>query len=125
VWIVGGTQAALNGTDGIATARQMSSLPSAGQRRSAFPQRTAKKRRAKMRDIVVRSLPRTSAKITFEDRYPAMTPNDGNYQLLKQLDQVSQDLGAGKMEALDPAERGAGDIAFCVTLNSGAWTVWR
>ncbi|MBA2702668.1 MAG: M20/M25/M40 family metallo-hydrolase, partial [Blastocatellia bacterium] len=65
------------------------------------------------------SLPRTSARITFEDRYPAMTPNEGNYQLLKQLDQVSQDLGSGKMEALDPGERGAGDIAFVSHLIPG------
>ncbi len=68
--------------------------------------------RARMREIVSKSLPGTSAKIEFRDGLPAMTPSEGNYALLRQLDQVSQDLGFGKVEALDPGERGAGDIAF-------------
>jgi hypothetical protein len=41
-----------------------------------------------------------------------MTPSDQNYTLLRQMDQVSQDLGFGKVDALDPGSRGAGDIAF-------------
>jgi glutamate carboxypeptidase len=68
--------------------------------------------RAKMREIVAKSLPGATAKITFDDGIPAMTPNEGNYTLLKQLDQVSKDLGSGAVEALDPGQRGAGDIAF-------------
>lgn len=75
--------------------------------------------RAKMRDIVAKHLPGTSAKITFEDGIPAMTPVEANYALLKQFDQVSQDLGFGKIEALDPGERGAGDIAFISHLIPG------
>ena len=46
--------------------------------------------RAKMRDVVARSLPGTSAEIAFEDSYPAMEPKPGNYELLRILDQVSQ-----------------------------------
>ena len=68
--------------------------------------------RSKMREIVAKSLPGASAKITFEDGIPAMTPVPGNYNLLKQLDQASRDLGFGTVEALDPGDRGAGDIAF-------------
>lgn len=68
--------------------------------------------RAKMREIVARSLIGTKATITFEDGIPAMTPVEGNYALLKQLDQVSRELGFGGVEALDPGSRGAGDIAF-------------
>lgn len=75
--------------------------------------------RAKMRDIVAKSLPGTSAKITFEDGLPAMTPSEGNYALLKQLDQVSQDLGLGKVEALDPGDRGAGDIGVISAIVPG------
>lgn len=75
--------------------------------------------RAKMREIVAKNLPRTSAKITFEDGIPAMAPVEANYALLKQFDQVSQDLGFGKIEALDPGERGAGDIAFISHLIPG------
>ena len=68
--------------------------------------------RAKMREIVAKSLAGTKATITFQDGIPAMTPVEGNYTLLKQLDQVSQDLGFGRVEALDPGDRGAGDVAF-------------
>jgi glutamate carboxypeptidase len=68
--------------------------------------------RAKMRTIVSKSLPGARSKITFEDGIPAMTPVEGNYELLKQLDQASRDLGFGPVEALDPGDRGAGDIAF-------------
>lgn len=119
--IVGGTQAALNVTAGTASGKTnvipAKVLVTGDLRFISEQQKEAA--RAKMLDIVAHSLPRTSARITFEDRYPAMTPNEGNYQLLKQLDQVSQDLGAGKMEALDPGERGAGDIAFVSHLIPG------
>jgi glutamate carboxypeptidase len=68
--------------------------------------------RDRMREIVAKSLSGTTAKITFTDGLPAMTPNPGNYELLAQLDKVSLDLGFGKVEALDPGDRGAGDVAF-------------
>ncbi|MDQ3710616.1 MAG: M20/M25/M40 family metallo-hydrolase [Acidobacteriota bacterium] len=72
--------------------------------------------RAKMREIVTKSLPGASAKITFSDGIPAMPPTEGNYALLKQLDAVSKDLDFGKIEALDPGERGAGDISYIAHL---------
>lgn len=75
--------------------------------------------RAKMREIVAKSLPGATAKITFVDGIPAMPPNEGNYDLLKQLDAVSQDLGYEKMEALDPGARGAGDVAYVAHLLPG------
>jgi glutamate carboxypeptidase len=75
--------------------------------------------RAKMREIVAKSLPGTSAKIEFSDGIPSMTPREENYALLKQLDQVSQDLGFGKIEAQDPGERGAGDISYIAHLIPG------
>ncbi|HVQ55191.1 MAG TPA: M20/M25/M40 family metallo-hydrolase [Pyrinomonadaceae bacterium] len=68
--------------------------------------------RAKMREIVAKNLEGARAKITFEDGIPAMTPVQGNFDLLKQLDQASRDLGFGTVEALDPGDRGAGDIAY-------------
>lgn len=112
--IVGGTEAELDGASGKATGKS-NVIPakvfvrgdlrfiSEAQKESA---------RARMREIVARSLPGTSAKITFRDGIPAMTPNEGNYALLRQLDQVSRDLGFGEVEALDPGERGAGDVAY-------------
>lgn len=75
--------------------------------------------RAKMREIVGKSLPGTSAKITFYDGIPSMPPSEGNFKLLKQLDAVSQDLGFEKIEALGPGERGAGDIAYVTHLIPG------
>jgi glutamate carboxypeptidase len=75
--------------------------------------------RAKMREIVAKSLPGATATITFADGIPAMPPNEGNYNLLKQLDAVSQDLGYEKMEALDPGARGAGDVAYVAHLLPG------
>lgn len=75
--------------------------------------------RAKMREIVAKSLPGATAKITFADGIPAMSPNEGNYNLLKQLDAVSQDLGFEKIEPLDPGARGAGDVAYVTHLIPG------
>jgi glutamate carboxypeptidase len=67
----------------------------------------------KMQEIVDRHLPRTSATLKFhEDGYPAMEALPPNYDLLSQLDHVSQDLGFGPITAFDPRGRGAGDIAF-------------
>lgn len=68
--------------------------------------------REKMQAIVGRSLPGTSATITFADGYPSMPPTDGNYQLLEVLSQVSQALGTGPVEPFDPGQRGAADISF-------------
>jgi glutamate carboxypeptidase len=50
---------------------------------------------------------------------PAMAPTPANYELLTQLDQVSQDLGMGKIEPLDPGDRGAGDISYISDLLPG------
>ena len=75
--------------------------------------------RARMREIVARSLPGTSAKITFSDGIPSMSPTAGNYEILKELDKVSQDLGFGKVEAQDPGERGAGDISYIADIIPG------
>lgn len=77
------------------------------------------KARARMREIVKKNLAGTSAKITFFDGIPAMTPIEGNYDLLRELDKVSRDLGFGPVEALDPGDRGAGDIAFIAHLIPG------
>ncbi len=75
--------------------------------------------RNKMRDIVSRNLPQTSASISFSDSYPAMKPTEGNMALLKTLDKVSRDLGYGKVEAYDPGKRGAADISFIAQYVDG------
>ena len=68
--------------------------------------------REQMRAIVAEHLAGTSATITFEDGNPAMPPTKGNYALLASLDSVSRALDQGPVEALDPGQRGAGDISF-------------
>jgi glutamate carboxypeptidase len=68
--------------------------------------------REHMREIVARSLPQTSARITFSDGYPPMAPTDENYRLLEMYSQGSEELGLGALEALDPGRRGAADISF-------------
>jgi len=88
--------------------------------------------RAKMRAIVEKHLPQTSAKITFTDSYPAMAPTAGNQALLNKLNQVSIDLGQGTVKGYDPGKRGAADVSFvaeyvdCLdglgTMGSGAHT---
>ena len=88
--------------------------------------------RAKMTAIVNDNLPQTSANITFTDSYPAMPPTEGNYKLLKVLNQVSLDLGQGEVQDYDPGRRGAADTSFvaqyvdCLdglgTMGSGAHT---
>ncbi|MDT7827869.1 M20/M25/M40 family metallo-hydrolase [Pricia sp. S334] len=70
------------------------------------------KARSKMREIVAKNLPHTSAQISFTDSYPAMEPSEGNRALLDQLDQVSRDLGQGEVLAYDPGKRGAADTSF-------------
>lgn len=75
--------------------------------------------RNKMRQIVSKNLPQTSATINFSDSYPAMEPTEGNVKLLKTLDQVSRDLGYGKVEAYDPGKRGAADISFIAQYVDG------
>ncbi len=68
--------------------------------------------RSRMRDIVSKNLPLTSAEISFTDSYPAMAPTEGNLGLLKELNQVSLDLDQGEVLAYDPGKRGAADTSF-------------
>jgi glutamate carboxypeptidase len=67
---------------------------------------------SRMQAVLEHGLPRTSAKLVFEEGYPAMPATPANYALLAQLDQASRDLGLGEITAFDPRARGAGDIAF-------------
>ena len=119
--VVGGTEAELSGTSGTASGKT-NVVPAKVMIRGdlRFSNEEQKEAaRAKMRAIVAANLPRTAAKISFDDGIPAMAPTEGNYALLKQLSQVSEDLGFGKVGTVDPADRGAGDIAYVSHLISG------
>jgi glutamate carboxypeptidase len=66
----------------------------------------------RMREIVARGLPRTSATITFSDGYPGMPPTAGNREILALYDAASRDLGYGPVLEFDPGRRGASDLSF-------------
>jgi glutamate carboxypeptidase len=66
----------------------------------------------RMREIVGRHLPGTSAEIIFDDGYPGMPPTDGNRELLALYARASQDLGYGPVLEFDPGRRGASDLSF-------------
>jgi glutamate carboxypeptidase len=72
--------------------------------------------RATMRFVVLESLPRTSATISFDDGYPPLAPTEGNYRLLEMFSQASQDLGFGAVAAVDPRNAGAADVSFTAGL---------
>ncbi|AVR45148.1 peptidase M20 [Christiangramia fulva] len=66
-----------------------------------------------MREIVSNNYPGTNAEISFEDGgYPPLDPSEGNKEILKYYNEVSQDLGFGKVYAVNPRDAGAADISF-------------
>jgi glutamate carboxypeptidase len=76
--------------------------------------------RASMKKIVeVGQHPQTSARISFVDGYPAMSPTEGNQAVLNLLSDVSVDLGFGEVVAYDPGKRGAADISFVAPYVDG------
>jgi glutamate carboxypeptidase len=113
--IVGGTEAALDDYRGTASGKTNVIAPTAFARGdirfvSLEQERSAIER---MQAIVARNLPRTRATLRFDEAsYPPMSPTPANAALLETLDAVSRDLGLGPVEALDPGNRGAGDIGF-------------
>lgn len=66
----------------------------------------------RMRKIVAKNLPGTSAKIEFFEFYPPMAPTPGNLNVLKVYSQVSSHAGLGSIDPLPPRQRGAGDVQF-------------
>jgi len=117
--VVGGTKASLSEYGGTAEGKTNVVSPTAFARGdirfiSLEQERSAIER---MQAIVAKHLPQTGAKLTFDDAsYPPMAPTPGNEALLGVLDGASRDLGLGAVEALDPGDRGAGDIGFVAHL---------
>ena len=67
---------------------------------------------AKMRAIVAKHLPKTDAKITFDEGYPAMAVTPTGEALAQQWNGISEALGLGPVMVGGPITRGGGDIAF-------------
>lgn len=118
--IVGGTEAAWDAGDARGTAFGKTNVVPpvtviTGDIRTisdAQLQRT----RERMRAIVARSLPGTSASISFTEGYPSMPPTPANEQLLAVLSNVSEALGMGPVTPFDPGRRGAADISFVASV---------
>ena len=114
--IVGGTSADLDTVQMRGTAFGKTNVIAehvivAGDMRTLSPEQLAKAKQT-MQNIVKASLPLAEASITFEDGYPPMAPTEGNRKLLAMYDQASQDVGAGRVTAVDPMRAGAADVAF-------------
>ncbi|GGG54882.1 M20/M25/M40 family metallo-hydrolase [Bizionia arctica] len=66
-----------------------------------------------MTAIVSQNYPKTSAELIFgNDGYPPLALTEGNTKLLAHYNLVSQDLGFGPVEAVNPRNAGAADISF-------------
>lgn len=65
-----------------------------------------------MQKITGDSLLHTSATLKFSDGYPPMSPTKGNTRLLAMYSDISQSLGYGAVQAVDPRKAGAADISF-------------
>jgi len=114
--IVGGTTVSFDSSmiSGTAAGKLNIIAPAAyaqGDLRFLTPDQLTKARE-KMTEIVSKSLAQTSAKISFANGNPSMPPTPGNYALLAVLDSVTRAIGQGPTEALDPGQRGAGDISY-------------
>ena len=75
--------------------------------------------KARMREIVAKSLPHAQAEITFKDSYPPHAPTEAGKNLLELYSKASQDAGFGPIGALPPADRGAGDLNFVAPIVTG------
>ncbi len=65
-----------------------------------------------MLNVVSKHLPQTNATLVFDEGYPPLAPTDGNKKLLEYYTKVSEDLGLGKVTAVNPRNAGAADISF-------------
>ena len=113
--IVGGGKAKLD-FNGTATATGRVNIVAADARaigdiRALTPEQLERVKQ-KMQAIVAASLPKTRAKITFNDLMPPMAPTPRNEMLRAQYSAQSEAAGLGPVLALDPMLRGAGDSAW-------------
>ena len=70
-----------------------------------------------MFEIVQNNYPGTSATLVFkEGGYPPFPPKRENYMLLSLYSKVSEDLGYGTVQPVDPRNAGAADISFTTGL---------
>jgi glutamate carboxypeptidase len=121
--VLGGATAQVNeeNTGGSATGKANVVAPAAmasGDLRTLNDEQTARVEE-KMRAIVAQHLPKTDAKITFSEGYPAMARTEAGVKLMNEWNAVSVALGLGPVVEGGPMTRGAGDIAFAAPYVPG------
>lgn len=114
--IVGGTEVDLDSSTASATAFGKNNVIAktakvSGGIRALSPQELASAKQV-MRKIASENLAHTSATLSFGEGYPPMAPSVGNQKLLAQYSAVSESLGYGPVEAVNPRNAGAADISF-------------
>jgi glutamate carboxypeptidase len=121
--VLGGATAQMNAeqTGGEATGKDNVIPPTAiayGDLRTISNEQTARAEE-KMRAIVTQHLPKTDAKITFTEGYPAMAVTPAGRELLREWSDGSEALGLGAVTEAGPMTRGAGDISFVASYVPG------
>ena len=121
--ILGGATAEINAdaTGGAATGKANVIAPAAiatGDIRTLNDEQT-QRTEDKMRAIVAAHLPKTGAKITFDEGYPAMARTSAGEKLLDKWSKIGIALGFGPVAESGPMTRGAGDIAFTAPYVAG------
>jgi glutamate carboxypeptidase len=121
--VLGGATAQMNAeqTGGEATGKDNVIPPTAiayGDLRTVSNEQTARAE-DKMRAIVAQHLPKTDAKITFDEGYPAMAVTPAGRELLREWSDASEALGLGPVTEAGPMTRGAGDISFVASYVPG------
>jgi len=109
-----GNNASITGKDNVVAPAAYAS----GDIRTISNEQTARVEK-KMQQIVAKHLPKTNARITFGEGYPAMPPTAQNRALLAILNRANTSLGFAAMPELDPMKRGAGDVAFVADIVPG------
>jgi glutamate carboxypeptidase len=114
--VLGGATAERNADDtgGTATGKTNVIPPAAlanGDLRTLNNEQTVRVMK-KMEAIVGDHLPGTTARIEFAEGYPAMAATPASEALLAKLQLVNRTLGLPEEAVVDPAQGGAGDIAF-------------
>lgn len=114
--IVGGTESeyATESSTGRAFGKNNVIAKSAivtGGLRASSPEELAHAKQV-MKEITGKSLVHSEATLEIAEGYPPMAPRESNYQLLSLYSSVSQELGFGAVEAVNPRNAGAADISF-------------
>ena len=114
--ILGGTEVSYDETRGAGTASGKFNIvaPSVSVRGDLRFLSDAERdgAKARLREIAAANLPKTTARIDFEEMAPGWPASAANQSLLSEVGEISRALGMGQVEAEDPVNRGFGDINF-------------